>query len=440
VQRLPSAVRLTFSEQVETSFGAVRVFNDRGLRVDRGAVHAARQTITVRLATALAPGTYVVHWRAVGRDGHPATDSFVFHYRKATRAGLIVRTTDRTTVPRDALRAGALLALAVLWARALLVGGRRRGLVGVTLIAVGALLVADAMGLSGLGLTDAVHPTVLRPVLETTTGTVRAIQLGLVALALAWPPLAALTAGVALAAEAWAGHATGAIAVTSQAVHVLAMGLWLGGLVVVVRNRGVLNRYRPVAATAVVVLVATGAVNASVQLGQWSRLLSTMYGRLLLVKIILVALVLVVAWVNRKRARLVGLEMLGQVAILGLAVTLAGSTPARVGAGPVSRVFELGPWRASFVVDPDQTGANEVHLFLLSGPGQLAADVDTAVATVTPADGGGGADFRLLEQGGGHYVSETAALRHAGRWVASIAVTGKDGRHYAHRIPFVVSP
>ena len=201
-----------------------------------------------------------------------------------------------------------------------------------------------------------------------------------------------------------------------------------------------LARYRPVATASVVTLITTGAVNAAIELGRWNRLWSTTYGRILLAKIGLVALVLVVAWVNRRRPRLLAVEVLGQLVVLGLAVTLSGMAPARQGAGPLSRVFELGPWRASFVVDPDQAGANEVHLFLIAGPGELASDVEHAAITVTPATGGSAADVRLVEQGDGHYVSETAALRRSGRWVASVAVTGKDGRHYAHRIPFVVSP
>jgi copper transport protein len=444
-QKAPTEARLVFNENVETGFGAVRVYNDQGLRVDRGAVTARGRVVRVGLASALGPGTYVVQWRAVGSDGHVATDSFVFNYQRATTAGVVRPRRDTSGGARGALRWAALFLLALLWGRALFAGGRRRGVAVAAVVAVAALLAADAMSLSGLGLIDALHGSVLGPVVRTTTGTVRLVQLASVGAAVIWPPVAAVTGAVALGAEAWAGHArlapTGNVALASQALHLLAMGVWVGGLLAVITHRSstVLRRYRAAAGLAVAVLIVTGTYNGWAEVGRWNRLLATTYGRVLVAKVVLVALVLVVAWVNRRRAALLGLELFGQVAIVALATFLGSMAPARGGAGPVSRVFELGPWRTSFVIDPDQTGANEVHLFLLSGPGQLATDVADARVTVR-RDGGPQHDVRLVGAGAGHYASETGALGESGHWVASVAATGKDGRHYAKSIPFVVSP
>ena len=79
--------------------------------------------MSVGLARALAPGTYVVHWRVVGSDGHPVADSFVFHFRVATRAGVIKVSHDRSGAFRAGFRWVALAALALLLGFAFFLGG-----------------------------------------------------------------------------------------------------------------------------------------------------------------------------------------------------------------------------------------------------------------------------------------------------------------------------
>jgi len=227
-----------------------------------------------------------------------------------------------------------------------------------------------------------------------------------------------------------------------QGVHVVAMGAWLGGLAAVARRREVLLRYRSVALMSVIALIVTGTYNSVVQVHGFARLSTTAYGRVLLAKIALLAVVLVIAWLNRRRTTSRGLvvELGGLAVIVALAAALSGITPARAGNGPFSKVFALGGWRASFVVDPALTGANEVHLFLLSSPGQLADDARSTRVIVFPADRPAErTEIHLEEQGAGHYIAETGAFLEAGRWFALIDGVRKDGERFSQRLEFEIA-
>jgi copper transport protein len=80
----PRRVLLDFSEAVEASFGAVRVFDTTGERVDVGTTeHVAERSDVIQapLRADLPKGTYTVTWRVVSADGHPIEEAFVFHVR-----------------------------------------------------------------------------------------------------------------------------------------------------------------------------------------------------------------------------------------------------------------------------------------------------------------------------------------------------------------------
>ena len=80
VKRPPRSVTLHFDEQVEVSFGSVRVYNTNASRVDEGhPSHPAGDSHAVRLALPrLADGSYVVTWRVISADSHPVHGAFTF--------------------------------------------------------------------------------------------------------------------------------------------------------------------------------------------------------------------------------------------------------------------------------------------------------------------------------------------------------------------------
>ena len=73
---------LRFDEPVEVAFGAVRVYDAAGERVDRGPARAPgrprRRRWPCACAPALPDGVYTATYRVVSADSHPVTGGFVF--------------------------------------------------------------------------------------------------------------------------------------------------------------------------------------------------------------------------------------------------------------------------------------------------------------------------------------------------------------------------
>ena len=126
-----------------------------------------------------------------------------------------------------------------------------------------------------------------------------------------------------LVSLAWVGHAVEGQGVTSlvhqinQMVHLLAAGLWLGGLVPLAwllgrarspsgaawisLARDVVPRFSHMGYAAVALLAATGAINTLLLVGSIEALVGTPYGRLLGLKILLFLAMVAGALFNRFR-------------------------------------------------------------------------------------------------------------------------------------------
>ncbi|HEY1853727.1 MAG TPA: CopD family protein [Solirubrobacterales bacterium] len=89
VKKEPAAVVFTFDEPVEGNFGAVRVYDSKGDRVDEGdAFHPGGDgpKLGVHLEPGLPDGSYTATYRVVSADGHIVSSGYVFSIGKAGRA------------------------------------------------------------------------------------------------------------------------------------------------------------------------------------------------------------------------------------------------------------------------------------------------------------------------------------------------------------------
>jgi putative copper resistance protein D len=199
-------------------------------------------------------------------------------------------------------------------------------------VASGAIwLLLQAVAMSGLPFDKAMTPQVLLTVLnDTQFGQVSEIRLALAMILVAclvfnrfpltdWPALAAalgLTAAIA-----WTGHAgstpgeLGNLHLTADVLHLLAAASWIGGLVPLVLllaaarrsqaaawaslAQGAAVRFSVLGIVSVATLAVTGIVNAWILVGSFHALPFTGYGRLLMLKLVVVALMLVFAAINR---------------------------------------------------------------------------------------------------------------------------------------------
>lgn len=309
------------------------------------------------------------------------------------------------------------LSLAVLgWAAALLLAGRSarptaRGwearvlgqarVLALLALATGAVSVAyQAASLTGR-LDAALDVRALGQVLlETQAGHVWLLRAALLLLLVAFLALRADTseradwlaarsqavglAALALALMTASGHAAavrpGAFAaMTIDAVHLVATGLWVGALLPLglllraasrpdgadARPHTVLavRRFSRLALLAVLVLAVTGTGNAVIQVASVAGLVGTLYGQLLLAKLALLIPILVLAAVNRRHLlpALAGeAAMVGRPAMRRLAAFMAGEAAlalivlglaAALGLTPPAR--HLQPtWPFAFRLDP----------------------------------------------------------------------------------------
>ena len=267
-------------------------------------------------------------------------------------------------------------------------------------------------------------------------------------------------AGVAMAATISLGsHAAALIdvapALAADLIHLLAVGAWAGGLPVLLlvvwesrRTRSqdgaaadlteVAARFSAVATVAVGLIVVTGAYSAWLQVQEPSRLWTTDYGVLLLVKLGLVAPLLLLGGVNlgwtrprlavagtvgaraRKALRaLVVAEIVLAAGVLGVVGFLTEREPARQVSGDVPLAVEgaatSGETRVRVRVVPGRPGANRLEVEV--GPRQ-GEPVDTEVELqlrYLDADLGTTVE-RPLESDAGVFAVETEAFTLAGTW------------------------
>ncbi|MFK4269409.1 copper resistance protein CopC [Streptomyces milbemycinicus] len=355
VKTAPAQVRLTFSEGVLLSRDSVRILDPKSNRVDTGNpahVGGKSSTAAVGLRPGLPNGTYTVAWKVVSEDSHPVAGAFTFSIGAPSKT--------KAKVPSDAGADGTVETLydivryVAYGGFAALVGGcvfagLCRSSRAVQKLAVGGwvalfsatllLLLLRGPYTNGEGIGGIFDLGGLGDVLSTKPGAAllsRLLLLGAAALFLAvlfgsYARRAAdedqgrrqdlafglafggtvLSVGIA-ATWAMAEHASvgiqSKVAMPVDVVHLLAVGVWLGGLGALVATlrtgepigRSAVHRFSRLAFGSVVVLVLTGVYQSWRQVGSWDALTGTEYGRWLLVKVGLVAVLIAIASVSRR--------------------------------------------------------------------------------------------------------------------------------------------
>lgn len=354
----PKSVTLRFNESVQILPAAIRVYDSRGDRVEVGeAHHPGSRSSEVRAdVPKLENGTYVVTWRVVSSDAHPIRASFIFTVGTGVPPSELSNLVDRLLAEQGGSTAtGVAYGITrgvVFGGLTLLVGGaafllmvwpkgrdsrRARQLVWGAWVAAAVGTLA-AIGLEGAytdarPLGDAIDPAVIGDVLDTRYGKIMILRLVLLLAAVPllrllltrrpsaeyplpkwWAPVGAALALGLLVTPGWSGHAnTGrwvALAIPTDVVHLSAISLWLGGLVLlalavlpgatVEELRDVLPRYSRQAFWCVGLIVVSGGLQAWRQVGSLEQLRDTDYGRILVVKLLVFGALLIVAAFSRE--------------------------------------------------------------------------------------------------------------------------------------------
>ena len=334
----PASVSLTFSETVIPAGKGIKVFSPSGHQV-AGPVRVVGHALAAPV-NSTEMGTYVVTWQALAADTHPSRGAFSFvvgqpsanPYLAALSGGEIGTATPLGFALQALARWIHFLGVALAFGTvAYQVVTRREPhlrrlvLAGVVLL-IAAEPVALIAQLASLSFDGDTAVAALASGFGRLLGLRLAIALSvwaLLALESPWPVLA-LGAGMALVDGASAHAIPGlpGASLVLDAIHVAAMGIWIGGLAAFLFAPD--RRFGPYAIGGLAVAIGSGALLALAHLGSPAALVTTGYGWVLLVKAAVVAAALVIAVLGRQRT-----EAWVSAIILALAAVLISLPPPR---------------------------------------------------------------------------------------------------------------
>jgi copper transport protein len=371
----PEQVSLTFSEPPDLTLSDFGVLDASGAEValedpELAEGQGSRQ-VTLSPVIALGDGVYTVTFRVVSKtDGHLTAGSVAFGVGAVT--GEVVPTASAPTeapwpsalsvVGKSLLYLGLVMLVAAAIVGMGAFGGevpRRRVLLPVAgltaLSGACVMLVAEARSV-GVGFETVARSGAGAPFLRliavcavvAVAATIAGIRGGNI-----WLAVTGDAAAVAMLVRATGGHAGAQpLQVIVQWIHFMVIAIWVGGfalLLMFLRARrgsappiAEARSYSRLAGFALLIVVASGFVRAFDELDGWSgiaKALDTPYGTTLAIKVALVLVLIALGAINRLRsiprltdgspllARIIGVEVVTAVAILGLTATLTGLPP-----------------------------------------------------------------------------------------------------------------
>jgi copper transport protein len=516
VKKEPAAVIFEFDEPVEGNFGAVRVYDAAGERVDKGdAFHPNGEgpRLGVHLKPGLPDGSYTATYRVVSADGHIVSSGYVFSIGKEGKTptetvGELIGGAGNGKVTEVAygiargleylaiaLAVGGVAFLLVCWLPALGAAGvgeesrraagrafaKRLRVVlwvaaGIGLVATAAQIVlegAEAAGISGF---SAIAKTIIEETLETRFGTVWgfafvawlaiAVLAPLVTRRRSLKPASLLAAAPLIylcLCPALGGHGSSQspeiLNFPVNVIHVGSMAVWLGGLGALLlvlpaatrsaatsadRGRllaGPLARFSNLALAMVVLIMATGLIQAYVYVRHLDDLLSTGYGRAVLAKFLLLLCVIGLASYNRRvlvpKLRQIAGEggtpgepgvllrraLRGEIGLLvvviGVTAALASyAPPVSAQGGPFAITTEVGPTTLEMDVDPARVGSNSMHIYFFDAKtgAPYKQGKELTITATLPEKEIGPLPLSVQDAGPGHYIVSGALLNAPGDW------------------------
>jgi len=281
----------------------------------------------------------------------------------------------------------------------------------------------------------------------------------------------ALLATISLAGHAGAGDLV-VLAMVTDLVHLLGVSFWLGGLVllllVVLRRpaaslaaagdgngdtdggserrasgtvQRVVNEFSALALFAVAAIVVSGTVQGWRQVGTLGALTGTTYGRLLIAKVVLFALIMAGAYLSRsmvrRRAaaeagpsvgalrRSVGAEVAIAAVVLAVTALLVNTVPAEDAYDPsFSADVHGAALLARVEVDPVKAGPADIVVETLDHGSNPIQPLEVTASLSQPGRDIGPLPIALEadDTGTGRYVAEDTEIPFPGAWELSIDV------------------
>ncbi len=365
VEQAPGDVTLTFDEPVETALGSLRVLDASGVLRSSGAVtHPGGNP--ARIAVRVGPlerGRYIVAWQVVSADSHIVDGAYAFGVGVAAGPAPVApagRGAVLLAVIHFGMLAGVLLGIG-LPLGAVTVGRRTPRPPG--MLEFGAWIALAFCAFADLVVRANLTGGALASALTTHVGVLRLITIAAALAAVAavgrrrrwWGVLVPACAAAAVSLSL-AGHAAGGgfpvVGVVADTAHLLAAATWIGVLAtgLMLGPTEDLRGISPVAIAAVAMIVVSGIVQTLRDAGSVAALATTIYGREIDLKIVLMLAALGVALTARRAlarsrfaiGRLLKLELCLLTAVIAVTAVLVES--------PLPREAAPAPITASFAV------------------------------------------------------------------------------------------
>jgi copper transport protein len=476
VPTAPAALTLTFNEPVAPL--SIRLIGPGGEAVTLGVVILENATVTIALRPGLASGTHVLSWRVISADGHPVGGSVIFSIGAPSAPPVVgAESPPNPTVPallwaaKVALYIGLLVGVGGAFFQAWIADSAARTAGSWILALTGAGLIAAllSVGLQGLDALE-LPLSALQQKLAWETGL--ATSYGLTAIAAAFALFAGafifaarssrVARGLSLAgllgvglALALSGHASTAAPrlVNGPAVfvHGVCVAFWIGSLLPLVAglrasppDGAALARFSRAIPLPLVLLVATGAWLACMQLGRVDALWSTSYGQVLACKLAAVAVLLGLAAANRywlvprlqargaiaarPLATSIAFELVVAVAILALVALWRFTPPPRALASnaPISFHVHGNKAMAEIAIEREGGRGARANMLVLDGAFRPLAAKEVTLVLANPAAGIEPMRRSAVRSGENNWRIDDLRVPVAGRWNVRVEILISD--------------
>jgi len=452
VAAAPREVKIWFTESVDLRLSSMEVYHiESARRVDLGEVtfHADR-SVAVSLQPDLPRGAYRVTWRTyTPSDGHAANGQFTFGVGVPVDRQAPTASGERDLLA-DAIRFLSLIGQAMFMGIAVFRWAIRLDdeprFDRATFWAIHFLRVA--LGIGWLGALYMQWQSVgasLLDVLTTHWGSIWLMRLAVLSVVLfkmnsllrGEEKSGALLAGAFLlftfSLTSHSAAKSGLTGALMDWLHLLGTSIWSGGVLCVAiaglnGERKFLTNFSILAIASSGLFVVSGLWLSNEQVGAWSALLFTEYGRALIVKLTAVAAALGLGLINTLAPRkiFVMTESILAAIILFLAASLTNLPPA------FSQITDNAPTRieqsqlnTTLTITPARLGTNTMLVRLHDSKGDAVTRAQVAL-TFQPLTDGLVSELVLDEIGDGVYAAAGTNLTNEGEWQILAAINGRD--------------
>jgi copper transport protein len=468
----PKTVQLRFNEPVTPA--AVRLIDAEGRVRDDAGLRTEGDSLFVTLPDNLPRGTQLISYRVISQDGHPVAGSVVFSIGLVTGAaaehanagsvnGLIWLTRIGLYL---GLFAGVGGAFFIRW-----IGQEHAGSnLVIAALAIGLVSAAASLGLQGLDLLGlplasffSVAPwkaAVVTSLFQSLLIAAGAMIAALVALRTKLAGTAAMLSAFALVGVglslASSGHASTAapqwLTRPTVFLHGVGIAFWIGALMPLAAMAGypkaallpVLNRFSRIAVAVVGVLVLSGLMLSVIQLESLDAIIGTKYGLILSIKLILVAVLLALAGLNRYllmpalaadplKTKPLRRSILAECAVvIGILAVVAGwrftPPPRALAAVETPLALHIHTENAMFqvLISPGRAGTDGFVLQLMTGDGAPLPAKEATLVLSLPERGIEPLERAATRGADGYWSVQRVPIPYPGRWHIRIEALVSD--------------